>query len=196
MLLLFSAPALYLLVAAGLSWLRGRFRVPWLVLLAVLVVASALPLVDFYTSERYAGEDYRPLVAKVQVLALPEDVIVAVHPWQIGYFQAYYRGELPTLHLTPKEALDVTSELWASDRRLMVRDLESLLVDHRFLWFPAHQSLGRIVEGDVEDCLFQRHYPTLSEWFSDSTRLSCHAAGPTTTEKGQRCISHIGRRAR
>jgi len=184
-LFLFSAPALYLLIAAGLSWLRGRFRVPWLALLALLIVANALPLVDFYTSERYAGEDYRPLVAKVQALALPEDVIVAVHPWQIGYFQAYCRGELPTLLLTPKEALDVTSELWAADRRLMVRDLESLLGDHRFLWFPAHQSLGRIVEDDVEDYLFQSHYPILSEWFSDSTRLSCHAAGPTATDRGQ-----------
>jgi 4-amino-4-deoxy-L-arabinose transferase-like glycosyltransferase len=184
-LFLFSAPALYLLVAAGVSWLRGRFRVPWLVLLALVIVANSLPLVDFYTAERYAGEDYRPLVEKVQALALPEDVIVAVHPWQIGYFQAYFRGELPTMYLTPKESIDVTSELWAADRRLMVRDLESLLGDHRFLWFPAHQSLGRIVEGDVEDYLFHSHHPILSEWFSDSTRLSCHAAGPGATEKGQ-----------
>jgi uncharacterized membrane protein len=175
-LFLFSVPAFYILVAVGVSWLRARLRLPGALVVLLLVVISIPPLLDFYSFERYAGEDYRPVVKKVQALARPEDVIVAVHPWQIGYFQAYYSGELPGLYLTPKEPLDITSEQWAADRELMVRDLDGLLAKHRFLWFPAHQALGRIIESEVEGYLFERQYPIVSEWFSESTRLSCHTA--------------------
>jgi hypothetical protein len=143
---------------------------------------SSLPLVDFYSSERYAGHDYRPVVDVVQSLALPDDGVVAVHPWQIGYFHAYYDGELPSLYLTPKEETDVTSEMWASDPALMARDLDALLAGHRFLWFPAHQELGRIVESNVEAYLFRNYYPILSEWFSESTRLSSHTAEPSIAQ--------------
>jgi hypothetical protein len=181
-LFLFSVPAFYILVAVGVSWLSLRLRVPGAVVVLLVLVVSTPPLLDFYSSERYVGDDYRPVVKKVQALARPEDVIVAVHPWQIGYFQAYYSGELPDLYLTPKEALDVTSERWAADRGLMVRDLDSLLERHRFLCFPAHQALGRIIETQVEGYLFEQQYPILNEWFSQSTRLSCHTATREMTE--------------
>ncbi|MDH4208775.1 MAG: hypothetical protein OEV76_07870, partial [Anaerolineae bacterium] len=170
----------------GLRWLRELWRVPWGVLLVVVAGTSALPLLDFYTFERYVGEDYRPVVERVQALARPEDVIVAVHPWQLGYFQAYYLGEKPFLYLTPKQATDVTSEQWAMDHQLMERDLDHLLTAHRFLWFPAHQTLGRIVESDVESYLLASYYPILSEWYSDSTRLSCFASAEQLQMVGTR----------
>ncbi|HJX39241.1 MAG TPA: glycosyltransferase family 39 protein, partial [Anaerolineae bacterium] len=43
-LFLLSAPAFFLLVGAGLSWLREQWRVPGAVLLALVVGMSALPL--------------------------------------------------------------------------------------------------------------------------------------------------------
>ncbi len=179
-LFLLCAPAFYLLVAAGLTWLVDRFRVGWLAVL-VVVVLSGLSITDFYTVERYSEEDYRPLVRKVQALARPDDVVVAVHPWQIGYFRAYYEGATPFLYLTPKEATDVTSELWAEDGARMASDLEELSAGHRFLWFPAHEALGRILESEVESYLSQQHYPVLSQWFSDSTRLLCYVANGETS---------------
>ncbi len=175
-LFLFSAPAFYLLVALGLTWLWEKLHLLWPAFL-LLVVVSFLPLFDFYTVERYVGEDYRPLIENVEALAQPDDVIVVVHPWQIGYFQAYYTARLPSLYLTPKSPADVTSEEWAANPALMAQELDRLLLEHRFLWFPAHQALGRIVEEDVEGYLFQRYYPILNQWFSQSTRLSCHATG-------------------
>lgn len=181
-LFLFSAPALYLLVAVGLLWVQARLRIASAILLILVLAVNTPSLVDFFTVERYAGDDYRPVVEKVQALARPDDVIVAVHPWQIGYFRAYYSGELPSLYLTPKEPTDVTSERWAADRSLMVQDLDSLLEQHRFLWLPAHQALGRILENDVEGYLSQEYYPVLNQWFSESTRLSCHTAAPTVTQ--------------
>lgn len=173
-LFLLSAPAFYLLVALGLTWLWKRFHALWPACL-VLVAVSVPSLFDFYTVERYVGEDYRPLIQKVQALARPDDVIVAVHPWQIGYFHAYYGGLLPFLYLTPKAASDVTSEEWATDSEFMAQELDRLLLEHRFLWFPAHQALGRILEDDVEGYLSQMHYPLFSQWFSESTKLSCYA---------------------
>jgi 4-amino-4-deoxy-L-arabinose transferase-like glycosyltransferase len=176
-LFLFSAPAFYLLMALGLSWIWHRLRAVWPACL--LLVAVCIPLLaDLYTHQRYAGADYRPLIETVQALAMPDDVIVAIHPWQIGYFHAYYDdGQLPDLYLTPKDPTDVTSEKWASDPALMARDLDGLLDGHRFLWFPAHQALGRILESDVEGYLSQKGYPILGRWFTESTRLSCYAGG-------------------
>jgi 4-amino-4-deoxy-L-arabinose transferase-like glycosyltransferase len=185
-LFLLSAPAFFLLVGKGLSLIRGRWGVPWPLPLTLVAVVSALPLLDFYTFERYPADDYRPLVEKVSALARPEDVVVAVHPWQLGYFQAYYRGQMPSLYLTPKEPGDVTSELWATDADLMVAELDRLLAEHRFLWLPAHEALGRIVESEVESYLFASDYPILSEWYSDNTRLSCFTAarGPQSGQPG------------
>ncbi len=174
-LFLLSAPAFYLLVALGLTWLWEEHHLLWPACL-LLAVASLPPLFDFYTVERHAGEDYRPLIEKLQALGQPDDVIVAVHPWQIGYFHAYYARELPFLYLTPKLATDVTSEAWAADPALMAQDLDRLLLEHRFLWFPAHQALGRILEDDVEGYLSHRYYSLLTQWFGESTRLSGYAA--------------------
>jgi 4-amino-4-deoxy-L-arabinose transferase-like glycosyltransferase len=197
-LFLFSAPAFYLLVALGLTWIWHRVHVVWPVCL-LLVVASTPLLADFYTYERYVGEDYRPLIETVQALAMPDDVVVAIHPWQIGYFHAYYDGQLPHLYLTPKEATDVTREQWAADPAVMAGDLDGLLAGHRFLWFPAHQALGRILESDVEGYLSQKHYPILSQWFTPSTRLSCHTGAQQAELSGQGMkfgdqISLLGRR--
>jgi hypothetical protein len=183
-LFLFSAPAFYLLVALGLAWMWHRVHVVWPVCL-LLVVASTPLLADFYTYERYVGEDYRPLVETVQALAVPEDVVVAIHPWQIGYFHAYYDGQLPHLYLTPKEATDVTREQWAADPAVMARDLDGLLDGHRFLWFPAHQALGRILESDVEGYLSQKHYPILNQWFTPSTRLNSYTSAQQVELSGQ-----------
>ncbi len=183
-LFLFSAPAFHLLVALGLTWMWHRVHVVWPVCL-LLVVASTPLLADFYTYERYVGEDYRPLIETVQAHAMPDDVVVAIHPWQIGYFHAYYDGQLPHLYLTPKEAIDVTREQWAADPAVMAGDLDGLLDGHRFLWLPAHQALGRILESDVEGYLSQKHYPVLSQWFTASTRLSCYTGAQQLDVSGQ-----------
>jgi 4-amino-4-deoxy-L-arabinose transferase-like glycosyltransferase len=173
-LFLLCAPAFYLLVAVGLAWLGDRLRVAWLTVLVVLML-SGPSITDFCTVERYSEADYRQVVEKVQALAGTDDVVVAVHPWQIGYFRAYYEGATPLLYLTPKAATDVTSELWAEDSARMDSDLEELLAGHRLVWFPAHEALGRILESEVENYLSQQHYPVLSQWFSESTRLLCYA---------------------
>jgi len=83
-LLLLATPALYILVALGLFSLKGKRTLLYLAGL-ILIAVCGLSLFHFYTIVRYAEDDYRPLIARLEALAQPEDVIVAVHPWQVGY---------------------------------------------------------------------------------------------------------------
>ena len=172
-LLLLATPSFYILAALGLSSLKGRgIYLAGLVLIAV----CGFSLFEFYTIPRSAEDDYRPLIARLEALAQPEDVVVTVHPWQVGYFRSYYRAPLPSLYLTPKEESDVTQERWAERPHLMGQGLDGLLSQHPRLWFPTHQVLGRILETKVEEYLSREYYPFLAEWYSQSTKLTAYAS--------------------
>ncbi len=172
-LLLLATPAFYILVALGLSSLKGkRMYLAGLVLIAL----CGFSLFNFYTIPRYAEDDYRPLIARMEALAQPEDVILAIHPWQVGYFRSYYRTPLPFLYLTPKEETDVTQERWVERPDLLGQGLDGLLSQHPRLWFPTHQVLGRILESEVEEYLSREYYPFLAEWHSQSTKLTAYAS--------------------
>ena len=177
-LLLLALPYYALTVAAVLLVL-WRLRRRWAVLLASLFLAPGiLSLVFFYGVPRYADDDYRPVAAQVRALALPSDVVVSVHPWQVGYFHAYLPDDVrPTLELTPREVLPQERQLWIDDPERMARDLDALLTEHNRLWFPAHQVMGRILEKRVDAYLVEHAYPVLSEWYGENTLLSLYAAG-------------------
>jgi hypothetical protein len=177
-LLLLALPA-YLLMAAGgfLALVRRRRE---LALPAVpFLLAAVLSLVAFYIVPRYPQDDYRPVAARVGSLALPTDVVVCVHPWQVGYFYAYLPDDTrrPALVLTPRQVLPRERQLWADDPALMADDLEALLAQHNRLWFPAHQAMGRILEDQIALYLSAHSYPTLDEWYGENTVLSLYATG-------------------
>jgi len=180
-LLLLATPAFYILVALGLFSLKGKRTFLYLAGL-ILIAVCGFSLFGFYTIARYTEDDYRPLIARLKALAQPEDVILAVHPWQVGYFRSYYGAPLPSLCLTPKEETDVTQERWVERPDLMGQGLEGLLSQHPRLWFPTHQVLGRILESEVEGYLGREYYPFLAEWYSQSTKLTAYASqAPLTT---------------
>jgi 4-amino-4-deoxy-L-arabinose transferase-like glycosyltransferase len=182
-LLLLALPYYTFTVAAVLLAL-WRLRRWWAVLLATLFLAlGILSLVFFYGVPRYPDDDYRPVASQVRALALPSDVVVSVHPWQVGYFHAYLPNDVrPTLDLTPREVLPRERQLWMADPELMARDLDALLAEHDRLWFPAHQAMGRILEKRVDAYLVEHSYPVLSEWYGENTLLSLHAAGEPSPE--------------
>jgi len=174
-LLLLATPPFYILVALGLFSLKGKRALTYLAG-SILIVLWGFSLFNFYALPRYAEEDYRPLIAQLETLAQPDDVILAVHPWQVGYLRSYYRAPLPSLYLTPKEEADVTEEQWVKRPDLMTQGLDRLLSQHPRLWFPTHQVLGRILENEVEEYLSREHYPFLAEWYSPSTKLTAYAS--------------------
>jgi hypothetical protein len=178
-LLLLALPAYLLLVTAMLRslWLHRR---PLASLsLTSFVVLAVLSLGFFYTVPRYPDDDYRPIAERVRALGLSGDAIVCVHPWQVGYFQAYLPDDdaRPSLVLTPREVLPHERQLWADAPALMAAELDALLARHGRLWFPDHRSMGRVLESAIEAYLVDRAYPVLSEWYGENTVLSFFADG-------------------
>jgi len=183
-LLLLATPAFYITVALGLFSLKGKRTLLYLAGL-ILIALCGFSLLNFYTIPRYAEDDYRPLIARLEALAQPEDVILVVHPWQVGYFRSYYPAPLPSLYLTPKEESDVTQERWVERPDLMGQGLDGLLSQHLRLWFPTHQVLGRILESEVEEYLTREYHPFLAEWYSQSTKLTAYASQAPLTISDQ-----------
>ena len=177
-LLLLALPAYLLLVAAGLLTIWQR-RLLALLPLASFLVLGVLSLSFFYTVPRYPDDDYRPVADRLRALALPTDAVVCVHPWQVGYCHAYLPNDetRPALVLTPREVLPRERQLWADDPALMAADLDALLDEHGRLWLADHQTMGRVLEAQIEAYLVENAYPTLSEWYGDHTVLALFAAG-------------------
>ena len=179
---LLAAPAYYALISLGLAWLwKGPRPLFWLSTLALICVSS-FSLYGFYTVERYPQDDYRPLIARVQTMASSNDAIFCIYPWQVGYFESYYRGERPHVVLA-------SSGEWGPS---VQRELEELLskgpalsaarpeprrrIEGQRLWVPAYQAKGGIMESQVERFLLAKSYPILNEWYG-TTRLSFYASG-------------------
>lgn len=173
-LLALAAPAYYLLVAAGLDGLRRRSTLLGGAALLLVVGAAGWSLVPYYTLLRHPQEDHRPLIARVQGLAQPEDAVICDFPWQAGYFQSYYQGELPDLYLPPGRA-------WGADPTQMARDLDRLMAEHRLVWYPAYQGLGGTRGKNIEGYLSQEYYLALDEWYGH-TRLLLYA-GPRAPQE-------------
>jgi 4-amino-4-deoxy-L-arabinose transferase-like glycosyltransferase len=169
-LLLLGLPAFVMLVAAGITGLSARrylsrFRnLTGLAFATALgfVLASALSLGLFYTVPRYPEDDYRPLIARSVEQGLPGDTVLAVYPWQVGYWRSYAAGvDGPTAILTPSAAWN--GEVAAALDKALARG---------HLWFPAHLSLGAILETEIERQLGQRAAPFVNTWYGAGTRLS------------------------
>ncbi len=190
-LLLLALPAYLILVAMGIL-VVARYR-RWLAAATagLFVLLALVSLGFYYTVPRYPDDDYRPLVERVRALGLPGDAVLCVHPWQVGYFQAYIPDDdaRPTLVLTPREVIPRERQLWADDPALMTRELDRLLDEHGRLWFPDHRSMGRVLESRIEAYLVEQAYPVLDEWYGENTVLSFFAAGkpaaqPVTAQFG------------
>jgi hypothetical protein len=54
---------------------------------------------------------------------------------------------------------------------MLPRYLDSLMAQHRQLWFPAHQTGGRILETEIQSYLAQHYHTLISEWSNPHTRL-------------------------
>jgi 4-amino-4-deoxy-L-arabinose transferase-like glycosyltransferase len=177
-LLLLALPAYLLAIAAALAFLARRRRRAGLLVAGTFLALGVVSLAFFYTVPRYPDDDYRPVADRLQALALPTDAVVCVHPWQVGYFEAYLpASRRPSLVLTPREVLPRERQLWADDPGLMAADLDALLAGHTRIWLPAHQAMGQILEHQIERYLTQQSYPVLSEWHGENTVLSLFASG-------------------
>ncbi len=190
--LLFVLPYFLLLLAFWLDDLM-QTRLAWArtsvaFVLAGLLVAAGAGVWTFYTVPRYTQDDYRPLIRQTVQQGSDTDTVLAVFPWQVGYWRAYApvwgKGELhgPWPLLTPSTAWERSVQA-AVDNAL----------EQGKLWFPAHLSLGGILEGEIE--AYMRSTALSSgpssdgkatvnfenRWYSTTTRLSGWARADTPT---------------
>jgi hypothetical protein len=165
-LLLLGLPAFVMLVAEGIDSLFERNKAAALGAIGLLLLVSGASLAAFYTVPRYPEDDYRPLIARTVEQGLPGDTVFAVYPWQVGYWRSYAAGiDGPTAALSPSAAWGPT----------VAAALDDALERGR-VWFPAHLSLGAILETQIERYLGERatgvSYPFANTWYGAGTRLS------------------------
>lgn len=163
-LLLIALPPYLLLLAAGIKAINLRL------LLSVALAFMLASLTTFYLFPRYIQEDYRPLARIVSRFSSPQDVILCVYPWQIGYFLSYCP------ELCPKPVL-VSSPEWGEEVR---GQIENFWKEGKRIWFPAYQAKGAILESQVESYALKQAFLGLNKWFG-TTRLLLFAPPATFT---------------
>jgi hypothetical protein len=135
--------------------------------LGLIGALAGASLTAFYVEPRYAEDDYRPIVARTVEQGLPDDTVFAVYPWQVGYWRSYGHPDGPAAVLSP----DAT---WGAP---VMAALDDALA-HGRVWFPAHLSLGGILESRAEAYLAYKATPFLNQWFGAGTRLSAWGKAP------------------
>src|SRR5690606_22387762 len=77
----------------------------------LLLACIALPLVGalignftFFTVPRYVEHDYRPIITDIMTNARPQDTVLALFPWQVGYWRAYSPRDDSGMLLQPQPA--------------------------------------------------------------------------------------------
>ena len=171
-LVLFAAPAYCLLVAQGALSLWQKQRLLTALMTTAVLAANGLALYTFYTTPRYAADDYRPLIDRVRRGAWPDDAVLSLYPWQIGYFQGYYGPGAPLVEPAFRQDWPARQQ----NPSLLPGYIDGLMGQHKRLWFPAHQTGGRILEGELEQYLASHYHTELSEWANPHTRLYLFSA--------------------
>ena len=97
----------------------------------------------------------------------PEDTVLAVFPWQVGYFWSYGSPSGPQPLLSPDD--DWTPEVSSALDAALARG---------HVWFPEHLSLGGMLEASVEQYLGRNQALLANRWYSPSTRLTGWASTP------------------
>ena len=166
-LLLFAAPGYCLMIAVGCLYLWQTKRLLAGLTLSIVLATSGLSLWVFYSTPRYTADDYRSLLAQVKIGTQPGDAVLNLYPWQIGYFRSYCGADTPYLEAAFKQN-------WPSrwdDPTLLPNYVDNLMTHRARVWFPAHQTGGRILERELETYLATNYHTITSEWGNPHTRL-------------------------
>lgn len=172
-LLLIALPYALLLLAIGIdqSWntaFLGR------VALFLALAAAAGGIVTFYITPRYTEEDYRLIVRQIVQQGRNQDVMLAIFPWQVGYWRAYapQRDPLvagPTPLLLSDRVVGWSAEVQAAIDAALRRGV---------LWFPEPLTFGATLPHEIEAYLSNRTFNLENRWYG-AVRLTAWATLPT-----------------
>lgn len=171
-LLLTVLPYVYLLVADALIALGPRRGARVTALLGVLTPAT-LGLILFFTTPRHSDHDYRPIVRFITQHGRDQDSILALFPWQVGYWRAYTPRDAHGNRYAPQPpALEQEVLTWTPTMQAQI----DAALQRGTLWFPAPLSFGSTLPADIEDYLSLAARPLENRWFSPATRVSAWVA--------------------
>ncbi|MFN8494243.1 MAG: hypothetical protein U0350_41980 [Caldilineaceae bacterium] len=167
-LLLFVLPYFLLLVAAAIdacwqTWALGRIA------LIGFLISGASGFWLFYTIPRYVAHDYRPLIQQVVQQGTDADTVLAIFPWEIGYWRAY--APVDGLRLThgPQPLLVAEGALtWGPS---LQKAIDQSLAQGT-LWFPEPLSFGSTLPGEIEHYVAAHTVNLTNHWYSTATRLT------------------------
>lgn len=133
--------------------------------LALVTIVAIAGMGIFYTTDRYTQEDYRPLLADIVQNGRDNDTLVAIFPWQVGYWRAYAPAGLagPTPILLDDFAVEWSDTVAATLEGLLARGT---------LWFPEPLALGSSLPFEMEGWLAQHAANVENRWYSLTTRLT------------------------
>ncbi len=171
-LLLFALPYGSLLLAAGIdrTW-RTAFAGP--LALALLLAAALGGVLTFYTTPRYVEDDYRPILREVVQQGRNADTLLAIFPWQVGYWRAYTPQHDPALAGPAPLLLSDTAVEWSP----AVQAAIDAALATGTLWFPAPLTFGSSLPGEIEAYLAARAASLENRWYG-GTRLTAWADLP------------------
>ncbi|MCC6454803.1 MAG: glycosyltransferase family 39 protein [Caldilineaceae bacterium] len=158
---------------AGLAFVSGSLldnrRAIGGPLLALPLVAATIGGVIFFTTPRYVEHDYRPLIDNVFTNSRSNDSVLAIFPWQVGYWRAYSPRTADGALLPPQPApVDQTILTW---NNAFAAQLDADLANGT-IWFPMPLSFGSTLPTQIEEYLQARSRNLENHWYSPATRLS------------------------
>ncbi|MEZ4708040.1 MAG: glycosyltransferase family 39 protein [Caldilineaceae bacterium] len=181
-LLLFVLPYFLLLLALGIArhW-HWRIGKPALLL---LLVSAAAGVFTFYTLPRYAERDYRPVVGQMLQQGADGDAMLALFPWQVGYWRAYTAHPLRTLGTPTATTLPGPQPLLIGQKAVeWDAQVEGQLQDalsQGALWFPEPLSLGSDLPLQIEMYLWHQIQGVTPDGAIRNINLANGWANPTT----------------
>jgi hypothetical protein len=167
-LLLMILPYFLLLMAQEIAAAWSR---PYLgrVALAGMLLSAGAGVWIFYTTPRYGEHDYRPLIRQIVQQGNDAGAILAIFPWEVGYWRTYAVAEACQFdhgYCTARGGLEPQS-----GPSITLNDIDQALAKG-VLWFAAPLSFGSTLPLEIEDYLSAHAVNLENRWVSTATRLS------------------------
>ncbi len=155
--LLYLAAPFYLLISRGitaLSDLRGNVSTAVALILVATVIGLWSPAMrHIYTAPADQAEDPRPAIARLRAIARPDDALVHVCIWQVGYVLGHY----------PQNELSFYRAYWTP--QTVGEELKSIFDSHSRVWRMSYKIGAQDPHNLSSAWLEDNAYRVESEWY-------------------------------